>query len=125
MKHAILALAVLALATSGCGGNDGPPAGLDIAQITVSTNRIVETCQLPADAYGRAVFVEEDVIRRDVDQLVAVYERTDPDARFQMEGGGEPTTMRTVLRVVHGLLSAGNPCSASLDEPVARALDGG
>lgn len=108
---------IAAAALAGCGeSKPTAPGKLDIADVTASAQRVLGACE-PG---GKG---DDPQIKDDIDRLVEVYDRSDPDARFQLDGGGETVTMRTVLRAAHNLLVAdGGPCSVALDAPVTQAL---
>ena len=114
---------IVAAAFGSCGGDPDPPPGpKDIAQVGSSLGDIVFQCESVAAGFIAAP--ERALLTRDVDTLIAVFDRVNPDSGYT--AGAEPgptrrTSVRDELRLARRTLTACEPRLAKrLDAAVGR-----
>jgi hypothetical protein len=91
--------AVMVVVFTGCGGGGGggggakaggAPTEQEVTKIGPAQVDIPMQCLTPAGA-------DETKLQTDVDTLIAVYRRRDPDAPFKFSPVAKPVTMRKVM----------------------------
>jgi len=117
-------LALAALAAGGCGSEPRPaPGPRDIAGIGASLRDIVLECRSVSAGFVAAP--DRAALRRDVDRLVATFERVAPDASFTVGRAPGPTrrtSAREELRLAGRTLTG---CDARQAARVRDAARGG
>jgi hypothetical protein len=112
------ALGLVALAAlAGCGSAPKPaPGPRDIARVGSSLGDIVFQCQSVAAGYVAGA--DRAALKRDVDALVAAFDRVSPDAGYSVGTAPGPTRRTTVRRELRLARRALSTCEPRLAKPL-------
>jgi hypothetical protein len=126
-----LLLAIVVVLLAGCGGggggtsakdSGGTPTDQEITKIGPAQLDIPMQCLTPSGA-------DETKLQSDVDTLIAVYKRRDPDAPFKLSPTGTSLTMRKVMTRSRDALQAcaqagvGGSAAQSLVDRINSVMD--
>jgi hypothetical protein len=112
--------ACICVVAVGCGEDPKvEPSQRDVEAIATSVGDVVYQCRSVASGFIESP--DGSQLKRDVDILLDMHSRVDPDATFDLPGQGA-TSLRDQLRLVDRQLEDG--CSREQAERLQEAVDG-